>query len=476
MNSVILALVLGLPASENSPQSETVNAHTALQIQLSGRVDMKYAFRDGTLNEAGENLRLGRSNATGSGASLKPKEFRDNFAFGRITLRLDVDVRDTVKTVIEVENKSTNGYEASNATNYGVHAFGHDTADLDIEQVYLDLDRCMTDRLYIRMGVQDVRYTLRPGGDSFFADLSESESFFEGTHNGGRAVRNSLDRDTLEPVGLRLHYDLWDWLMAELVTVTAIERGNLRNDESLHLLYVNGTDGRNLAFFGLAALTNGNPGRRGDEVWTFGIGLDRFSSDKAWEAFGQVYTQFGELYEDAGLSPGNLDKRRVWAYQVGLRRYADRWWLEVLHEYRSGDNRPTDTQDNAFQSYENVDTLLILEDDEVGLDVDTNYKALKAAVEVGPIELSSQVREIRLRADFGFFKSDEPWFLGTQKYVDGEQNIGSELDTKILWAYDPSTTLSFTLAWLANSEILERLTPSEEESAFATLFGVDVRF
>lgn len=448
--------------------------HSGMQIQISGRVDMKYVNRDSTIDETGENIRTGTVPT-----STTAKEDSDNFATGRVTLRFDVDVKDKVKTVVELESKSVDGYGTTNAGNYGNLAWGNDNIDIDVEQAYLDLGEFVVDKLSMRMGVQDVKYALRANGDAFFCDISESESFFAGVNTAGTAIRNSMDRDVSEAVGAKAHYECNEWIGTDLVAVTVDEGGNVRNDEALYLCHASFKPTDNLGGFGLAAVSNGNAvNNKGDEVWTFGGGVDLMMADKVTELFGEYYMQTGDLRDDASLSPDSISKRRAHAYRFGGRYTGkDGWWLEGSYELKTGDSRASDTRDNTFQSYENVDTLVIVEDNELGLDVDTNYSALKGAVSYGPIDLGDMLKNVSVRSDIGFFKSDEPWATaaGTE-YVRGKQNIGTEWDNSLLWAYNDSVMISFKLAYLANSEITDRLTPKGEESSFMTVFGADVRF
>src|SRR6516225_9983995 len=70
--------------------------YSAVQIELSGHFDIHYISRDGTINEAGTVIN-GAAPASMSGT---------NAWAGRMSLRADATVQDSVRGVLELENLS----------------------------------------------------------------------------------------------------------------------------------------------------------------------------------------------------------------------------------------------------------------------------------------------------------------------------------------------------------------------------------
>src|SRR5689334_14064612 len=82
------------------PQEPTVTTGTdrgsAVRLQVTGHLDLHYLYRSAEIDQAGAILNAVAPAAAGS----------DNFWSGRISLRTDIEVKDLVTGVIELENRS----------------------------------------------------------------------------------------------------------------------------------------------------------------------------------------------------------------------------------------------------------------------------------------------------------------------------------------------------------------------------------
>jgi hypothetical protein len=447
---VVVAAARLAQAQETGPPAGERPKASSPKVTVSGTVAPAYAHREGTVEEARGNLN-----------TAAPSTPDTDFFSGRLTVRLDVEVGRTVKAVVEFENQS---YSAG-ANN----PFATDSGGEFFEQAYVELIDFLLPKLSARLGVQDVKLTLRPHADAFFLDVSESESFFAGTVFGPASsfARATADRDISEAAGVRLLYEPEDFLLFQAFAGTSGEAGPPSSDEGLFYLYGNLWIPETASVFLLGALTTG-PGH-GTEVVTVGFGADVYL--KRWlEAFAETYFQFGGLDE-------RTDKQ-AWALQLGGRVWMERWFAEGAFAFRSGDDSASDGEDGAFQSYESVERFLLAESAEFGLDWDTNVRSIQFAFGVQGADLGGSFRDVSARIDVGLFRFNQDLRTSTGAVLlsTADDSIGNEVDVTIAWAYDASLTFTLKGGILAGSDVLEKLTASRDSSAAAAVVGASLRF
>src|SRR5436190_5969648 len=447
------------PPAASSPEKQEEGVQTgtergsALRILVTGHVDLHYAFRSEEVDAAASAINTGSATSNGS----------VNFWAGRIGLRADVDVKDLVSGVIELENRSfesgANKPFSSSPTQ----------STLDIRQGYIEVGEFLTPQLNIRIGVQNVTLRNRPHDDPFFMDLGESESFFSGFQPGtppgvGRgSVLNTADRDFGQPTGIRLFYSPVEIMTLEAFWIVYRENGSAPHDESIYAVTANSLLGENWAAWLLfAAVTGADP--RLATIFTGGAGVDGyFGASKELEVFAEAYLQGGTLTG----APAAVHKE-AYAFNVGARGtglFDSKLWLELAGSWRSGDRRSDNDRDQAFQSYENVNRFLIMESNEFGLDIDTNVTCLRAAIGAGPFNVSG--RPLRIQLDVGRFAAVVPVRSLSKQW-------GVEGDLSLIWNYNQSFSLSLKGAWLGDSELLRLL--AGENHALLGLFGADLKF
>jgi hypothetical protein len=432
---MLIALLL---LTQDLPVTIGTERHSAVRLQISGHVDPHYMVRSGAINEAGGVLN-GLVLETGS----------SNAWSGRIGLRVDVEVKDRVSAVIELENRNFD--EGLN------RPFGSDpeTDDLDIKQGYIEAG---SPRINLRIGVQDVTFRNRPHDEPFFMDLGEVEGFFDGF--SASAIRNTVDRDVREAVGLRLFYTPFEIVTLQALWAVTGEGGGSSDDESVAAFAASALLSESIAVWILAAAVSGG-GSGLDKVGTLGAGVDGYLGvGKEIEMFAEGYLQGGRLTADV--------RKEAFAVNVGSRYVAEKFWVEAAFSHRSGNRRTTDRIDQAFQSYENENRFLILQSAEFGLDVDTNLSVLRAAVGLGSFDLSD--RPLRLQMDVGKFAADEPFTASR------EEDWGVEGDLSLTWSWNESFQFWIKGAWLLGSAILEDLTADREDDARLLVFGAGLKF
>jgi hypothetical protein len=450
-------LALGLfLAAQSAPQEPVVTGGTdrasAVRIQLSGHLDLHYLYRSPAIEDAGALL---NSLAPGVGGS-------DTQWSGRINLRTDIQLKDLVTGVIELENRS---FEQGINKPFG--ASPPDSA-VEIKQGYIEAGDFLTPKLNLRVGVQNVTFRNRPQDEPFFMDLGESESFWAGFHAAGSFVSNTVDRDIGQPVGARVFYSPFDVTTLQAFWMIYQEQGGTSQDEAVYGVVANSLLAEQWSAWILFTVVSGGGDRRGG-IGTLGAGLDGYLGDaKDLELFVEGYGQGGTLQH----APGAVHKE-AYAFNAGARWLAccDRkLWFEAALSRRSGDRHAGDDHDQAFQSFENVNRFLILESSEFGLDVDTNISAARLAVGVGPFDVDG--RPLRIQLDVGRFAAVAP--IQSAPAAGSSLQWGVESDLSFIWSYNDSFALSLKGAWLADSDLLKLL--GGENHALLFVFGADLRF
>jgi hypothetical protein len=340
----------------------------------------------------------------------------------------------------------------------------------------------------LRAGMQGLRLQNRPAGigEPFFLDLAEAESFFGGVTFPPpasaappaltTAVRNTVERLGSNPAGVRLRFDPHPLAMMEAFALNVAESppGGLPVNRSEYLLGIHSSVAipEDVSTFLVATFHSGP--YRGARLFTVGAGADLYVDDaRTLELFAEAYGQLGRLIDESGF---DVEKEAAWAAQAGVRRRFGDFWIEASYWHLTGDQNPADGSDQAFQSYENVDQFLVLEDDEIGLDLDTNYRAVKlsAASGLGPGLLSEG--DLMGRVDVGWFRLDEPLVgvFGTR--LTGRDDLGIEVDGSVVWQAHEQLDFRLRAGWLLSSGVLEAITPSGRSGAYALTVGMMLRF
>jgi len=444
-----LALLLAMQAAQEPPPVTTSPEQgSAMRMQLSGHLDLHYLYRSPAIEDAGAQLNLLAPGTTGSSTQWS----------GRISLRADVEVKDLVSGVIELENRSF-----ENGINRPFAASPPNSAT-EIKQGYIEVGQFLTPALNVRIGVQNVTFRNRPQDEPFFMDLGESEPFSSGFRAAGSFVGNSVDRTITQPTGIRLFYSPFEIMSVQAFWMVTQEQGGSSQDEAVYGLVANSLLAENWSAWMLATTVTGGGDHRGD-IETIGAGVDGYVDDaKSVELFTEVYGQWGTLVH----APAAVHKE-AYAFNAGARIFvATKVWLEAAVSRRSGDRHAGDDHDQAFQSYENVNRFVILESSEFGLDVDTNVSAVRGAVGVGPFTVDG--RPLRIQLDVGQFAAVAP----LQTAGGSSRQWGTETDLSFIWSYNQSFALSLKGACLGDSDLLKLL--GGENHALTVVFGADLRF
>ncbi len=397
---------------------------------ISGKTDIEYVFRDGAVQRVRSALN------GGSGGSS------EEFFFGRATVRLDWSIGTEVSGVVELETPS---FDGGADLRWGSNP---ESARIAFEQAYVEIAEVLTSKLSLRAGIQDFAFRLRPHGEPFFLDASESESFYSGAAG---FVRNTADRDVLEPVGVDLRYAVADFMGVELFWATMIEGGATSEDETLYGAFLNGILSERISYYLFAGLVSGaGPDRN---VWTIGLGFDWYPSrSRSLELFTEIYIQFGTLTPE--------DDIFAWALLIGGRVYGVKGWVEGAFTVRSGDD--------GFQSYENVNQFVIVESAAWGWDIDSNILSPRLAAGYAFAE------RVEGRIDIGYFRFPEEVRTAAGSILTSARDLGVEIDLAMTWSLSTQVRLRLRGAALIGSRFSDALTGDSEAWIFFP--GIEANF
>jgi len=433
------ALILALLFQDSTPDEK---------VRVSGDLWTAYALTDGVLVDAQAGLNAG---AASSGANAI-----DRFT-GRARVRFDIQASERVSGVVEIESRSRD---------LGVRlGFARDDADepkMDIEQAYVRAKDFLMDGADLLFGVQDLRYALRPHGEAVLLDVTESESAFAGRNTANTAMRNVTFPDTLEPAGLVWRVDPrggWRvdvFAMKVLDNASGVSAGGAPpRDESVYGVYFDAIpDPERVKVFAVMALFHG--GVPGADVGTFGLGADfYFGGEKELEVFAEVYLQRGDFAKGIDKSAEAVLGGARWVMFLERGTLA----FEASGFLASGDRDAADSTEESFQSFESMSRLAILQSDEWGLDIDTNYRVftLTAQLKVDDVELT-------LAAGMARFDHAPRDAAGARYMV--EKELGFEVDLDVRWRFDPSLEFFARVASLSDCDVMFLLTGDGEAMLF----------
>jgi hypothetical protein len=164
MPLTLLAALLLAPPQQDPPVTTGSDRGSAVRLQVTGHLDLHYMYRSAAIDQLGSLL---------NGIAPAPADSQ-NFWAGRMSLRTDIEVKDFVTGVLELENRS---FEQGINKPFG--AVPPDSP-VQIKQGYIEVGQFLLSGLNVRIGVQNVVFKNRPQDEAFFMDLSESEGFFKG--------------------------------------------------------------------------------------------------------------------------------------------------------------------------------------------------------------------------------------------------------------------------------------------------------
>src|SRR6188474_138678 len=138
MPVTLLAAFLLVQAQQQDPPVITgSDLGSAVRLQVTGHLDLHYMYRSAEIDQLGGLLNGVAPLQAGS----------QNFWSGRMSLRTDIEVKDFVSGVLELENRSF-----EKGINKPFAAVPPDTP-IQIRQGYIEIGEFLTSGLNVRIGV-----------------------------------------------------------------------------------------------------------------------------------------------------------------------------------------------------------------------------------------------------------------------------------------------------------------------------------
>jgi hypothetical protein len=456
----LVAALSALAAGSAVAQSPESNKEAADRLRIDFFMDAEVP---GVYRSHAVNRVLDRDNDQDSEAFLAP----------RFTIRAEARLPKSAQVVVELENARLRANLFDSDTwgsdaNRTIPGRADDFEAL-LEQAYIRVDNLFWKQLSVKIGLQDFALSLRGPGDSFFADLQESEfalvspvaeSVASGSLYGMQAPGGTTPatagvfRDRADAGGARLTWNVAQksLLFVDAFYFTTLEGGVRHADERFYgvnadLLIPITEERPSLVNVLFAGIEND---RTGSQIWTVGLGLDVSPTTDALDIYLEAYTQWGH-YAD---SPLHGVHHRAFAGRAGakiplplpLKPTIDGsvWVL-------SGDRGdPDDHTNRDFVSYENINEALVVESALYGLDIDSNYWSprIRASVTAKIFNPDDFHLEL-LYAWFRFYR--EPTRAGGR---DPGRNIGHEVDLRAKLDFSEHASFSLFAGALLDSQWL----------------------
>ncbi|KAF0247092.1 MAG: hypothetical protein FD180_31 [Planctomycetota bacterium] len=455
---IALATLVASDAFAQSPEAAK-EAEDRLRIDFFIDAELSGAYRSHAITRI-----LDRDNNTDSEAFLAP----------RLTIRAEARLPKSAEVVVEIENARLRSNLFDSDT-WGTDANRvipgrADDFEALVEQAYIRVDNLFWNQLSVKIGLQDFALALRGPGDSFFADLQESEfalvspvaeSVTTGSLYGMRAPDGTTPatagvfRDRADAGGARLTWNVAQksLLFVDAFWFTTLEGGVRHADERFYGLNADFlipiTEDRpslvNVMFSGI------DNDRAGSQIWTGGLGLD-FSpmAPVGLDIYLELYGQWGH-YAD---TPAHGVHQRAFAGRAGVKLPLPlplKPAIEGSVWLLSGDRGdPDDSTNRDFVSYENINEALVVEDALYGLDIDSNYfsprlRATATAKLFNPDDLHIEL----LYAWFRFHR--EPARAGGPGRSDPARKIGHEIDLRARFEFSEHASFSIFAGALLDS-------------------------
>ncbi|MBI5779675.1 MAG: hypothetical protein HZA49_09510 [Planctomycetes bacterium] len=426
------------------------SATGAKQIKISGEMETPMVSRD-----AGVNSVLDGAPQVG-----------DTLWSPLITLNLEAALGDKITGLIQLQNRRL---ETGVGTAANMDFFGGTNVEPAVKQALLKLEKFIVQDLTFTYGLQNLKTTLRDGEGAFFLDTGYASTTGPLTEPNG-AVWNRAKTNG-EFGGLRFDY------------------GSLKNSNLQGLLFT-GTVNKNptgglhdttsltgaVAWFKLgdekiinALLTQLNNAENGLKVQTIGAGVNYNGAMPNLGAYAEYYNQTG----DAAVGV----KQSASAYRLGAKydvQHSLKPYVDLSYWFLSGGGT---TKNNNFISLENVKSTMILEDEVFGLDLDSNYTAIKLETGVATkvdLDKDGSPEDLKVKLLFGQFTlSDQPMGM-----TGVDDSLGTEVDLVVTLQYNPSVSFTLGYATLSSGGFFTDPTTygAAEDSMKMVSFGANVKF
>ncbi|MFH1231928.1 MAG: hypothetical protein V1709_10585 [Planctomycetota bacterium] len=440
--------------------STEATATSAKQIKLSGEIDIPMISRDSGVNSVLD------------GVTTPGSQDGDTIWSPLITLNFGIDVGDKITSLVQLQNRRLN---TGVGTAANVDFLGNNNIDPAVKQAYVKFEKFVTQDLNFTYGLQNLKFALRESDGAFFLDTGNaSPNFVNGllTEPNGAVWRRSKSAN--EFGGFRFDYgslknsNYQGTLFIGKITETATGVDQLHNDNQ-----INGA----IAWYKLdddkvfnAIVTQMLNAKNESNIQTIGVGANYGGAIQNLGLFGEFYTQSGDATKTM--------KQAATAFQAGAHydvKHDLKPYVELSYWLLSGGG--TASKNENFVSLENVKSTMILEDNVFGLNLDSNYTAIK--VETGittkvDIDKDGTSEELKVKLLIGQFSlTDQP--TGMTGVSD---KLGTEVDLVGTLQFNPSVGFTLGYATLSGGKFFtDPLTYNADSSSMRMIiFCTNLKF
>ncbi len=461
----VFAMAMSAFAQGNKVDTEAKNAET-VKLTISGGLDLDWVWRDRALNAT-----RGVFGTYDAGESRS-----EGLIHGQFHIRLDADLSEKVRVTLVLDNKRFDG----NSDVLGDNPEGLGVA---VRQANITMSEVFDKAVTLSVGTSNWTYDVRGGNSAMFWDPAHSATIISnraGSLPGGNGA-SSMTQDELQPVGVTLTYNRENLQFVLAILPAIIEGGSAAHDEAGYVASLMYDISKTSRVGVIVALTSdsGLGGTAGDSgLYTVGIGASvKDIGVKGLELFGEAYFQGGKV---GTLGTTSADAGG-YAFELGVKWVGEgdlMPWIEGKFTYYSGDKdqTATDTDVDAFMSYEHHDDLMILQSDFYGMNWNTNILAFiisgGASFSVG-----SGKSNLHLKGVVGITKTAQDVTFG----INTEDKLGNEFDAVLTYDYSKQVTVDAGAAFLFGSKILESLgggstNDNADQSSMLFTIGVNAKF
>ncbi|MBI2921336.1 MAG: hypothetical protein HYY18_09665 [Planctomycetes bacterium] len=480
----VLAALAALPALADN----NVNAPSAQGVELYGDLKIKTFGRSGAMNEA-----LDRTNIGG------PDSDSDTGSYLTATIGLRLLLEKRVSVTVELENRELVREGEGTAAVRGLWG-GEDDLDFDVHfgQAFIEIRDMLVTGVSLKAGIQDFKVDPAGTGHPFFMDLRRSESPFWTSVQEAQLVQanaaagltglpsaDGLIKDRqYDAGGFRLGYALNENVEVSAFWFTTFEGGTAHDDQWLYggRLDMNLLDKDKPSTLTLLATVFSNDGNN-HRVYTYGGGLGLRLKALTFHLEG--YWQHGEYGEFTQVTDDDTEGQRAWSGIVGVyyRPEVDAKEAKFLVPFFSvsgraysgdrGENtiadstgtQPDKRRNRDFLSMEGNNELMILEDDVLGLDVDSNYWSVRVGGGLRLSLLEASDFDIGLLYAYSRTMALVDFDLAG---ADSSKDLGHEVDLTVRWHQSELLSLGAGFGILWNGEIWGTSSNSLDDLGFRT--------
>jgi hypothetical protein len=473
--ALLVAFILALTPLAFAQGTVKAGRPDTVEVIITGEVDVPGYYRSeeivGVLERTGA-LAAQSGTGWGAGDGAEFEEESDAAYVPLVVINFDAQMGKKVFTHVTLKTNrlAGNGIGANGGSMIATADIG-----IPVKTAYVEVQEFLFEETTFKFGLQNLVYDLR-GKGAFFMDIANSEeawmtpvveawacgSFYGPSFPGVTADTGvGLYRSGTNPGGFLVNYTTKDEVFSmDFYGFNVMETLNAHFDEQVYGIefaytFPGSKEEKNKSY--LSGIINCIQADQGaSKIWTIGIGVDYFWDN--FEFYGELYYQFGKYWDEEVAGPLGDDEidQQAWAGYIGLKyTFAEstaKPWIDFSFTWISGDNGDlgdSDPENEDFVSYENNNATMIVEDNLLGLDIDSNY--WKLMLDMGASFKLHEDNDFTISLTSAYFQIvDETDFDDDTIVLDDD--LGIEADLKFSWAYSKQCTFGLNFGFLFSAD------------------------